>query len=113
MAMVNPRFYSSDRIGRSSLPHTPSSSGSPLSPAPSETPSSHSAMASNISLFQEQMTTMLKKLEETNEKLETLTQRIENIENTNAASDVVGEVNQKGKRKRTKDSLTVQVILYY
>ena len=112
--MNQSRFYNSDRNNRS-LPRTPTSGSTSPESTSSETPltsnSRQNAMASNISFFQEQMGTILKKLDQTNEKLQTLAERIERIEKATSEEDV--EVQERGKRKRTKDSLTVQVSLYY
>lgn len=113
--MNQSRFYNSDRHDRS-LQSTPSRQysgtpeSSPLSIS-SETPSSshsrHNAMASNISLVQDQLNTILRKLDQTNERLDNLTERIEKIEKDTSEDNV--EAQKNTKRKRTKDSLTVQV----
>ena len=70
-------------------------------------------MASGLSACQAQLTTVLKKLEDTNEKLANLTQRIECLEEQvakQAEGDHEGNnACVKGKRKRPKNTLTVQV----
>ena len=84
-----------------------------------ETPLSsrqNAAMASNISILQEQLTSVLKKLEETNGTLEKLSNRIDVIEeklSKEQTADSEDAVVSKGrKRKRPKDSLAVQVLFH-
>lgn len=71
------------------------------------------AMASSLSACQEQLAHVLRKLEETNGALSSLSDRIDRIEQKLDEQSSREEQSQDkacgGKRKRTKDSLTIQV----
>ena len=63
-------------------------------------------------MFQDQLTSVLKKLEETNGAFGKLTQRIDGIEeklSEKEKTDDVQETTKDRKRKRSKDSLAIQV----
>ena len=63
-------------------------------------------------MFQDQLTSVLKKSEETNGAIGKLTQRIDEIEeklSEKEKTDDVQETTKDRKRKRSKDSLAIQV----
>ena len=77
-------------------------------------PRQDNALASNISTCQEQLARVLQSLEATNGRLSNLTERVDRIEQKleeQPAMEEQGKPTSKGKRKRTKDSLTIQVFI--
>jgi hypothetical protein len=99
---------------------TTSSSNSFATPENNETPLSgrqqrqENAIASSLSACQAQLANVLKKLEETTGALVTLSGRIERVEQKLETSDEDANIPAaKGKRKRPKDSLTIQRIFFF
>jgi len=109
-------FYRNDRLSsdnRSRIRNTPPSGSS--SESNSETPLSRqrheTALASNLSACQAQLTNVLTKLEETTKTMENMSERLKGVENklSQQVEDDASPPKTKGKRRRPKDSLTIQV----